>query len=786
MVSRSTFLVLLILILPVSAFAGKTYVVKKGDNLYDISRKFKIPLNDLMAANSLESNKLDIGDELLIPEKTKDSTKSYNSKTNSSKTEYTVKKGDTLSEIAVKFDVSTKNLTSANNLRSNDLQIGQKILIPGAGPAASFEKKELTDDSDKTEKISLTVTESKVSVVSEAGESAVNNSAYSVKSGDNLWDIARKFGTSADRIKSVNNLKNNKLSIGQELIIPGPGGVSHTAAEKSVIPATSNTSSTGTYTVSSGDTLGGIAYRLGVSTSELEKLNNVDSRKLQIGQVLTVPGHGNEIASREQQPEPAAETRKTETKKSPDTHKVSKGDTLSEIAGKYGVSVKKIKEYNNLQSNNLKIGQELSLIPSKKTVTSNSDKSKTPGVYSKYKVKRGDTLSHIAARFGISQKELKSVNGLKGSNLIAGQVLDLPGTAKTENITAEAKVSTNLVKHRYVVKKGDTLSGISAKYGVTVREIKDASSLKNNSIKVGDILLIPGGDIVVRDSSQNRQAFEYRVVKGDSLGRIGSKYGVSVKELKRANNMKSDRLIVGKKLLIPGKDNNSAAAQKTVSAAKKTSGIKTDIHHKYKVKKGDTLSTLASRCGVSQEAIMSINNLTSSILREGQIMVLPGEGEDNFFDYPATTTTSNTAASNRSRFSRDSIIQVAKKYLGAPYKFGGNSFTTGIDCSGYVKKVFSSFNVDLPRTARDIFYNAGYRVKRNELDTGDLVFFTTYANYPSHVGIYIGNDKFIHASSGARKVTITPMDKKYYKKRYIGAKRVEISGSLYDELAGNY
>jgi len=122
-----------------------------------------------------------------------------------------------------------------------------------------------------------------------------------------------------------------------------------------------------------------------------------------------------------------------------------------------------------------------------------------------------------------------------------------------------------------------------------------------------------------------------------------------------------------------------------------------------------------------------------------------------------------------------------KKYLGAPYKFGGNSFTTGIDCSGYVRKVFSSFNVTLPRTARDIFYKSGHQVSKKKLDTGDLVFFQTYAKYPSHVGIYIGNgnNEFIHASSASRMVTIDTMNKRYYRQRYLGAKRINLKSASY-------
>jgi len=95
----------------------------------------------------------------------------------------------------------------------------------------------------------------------------------------------------------------------------------------------------------------------------------------------------------------------------------------------------------------------------------------------------------------------------------------------------------------------------------------------------------------------------------------------------------------------------------------------------------------------------------------------------------------------------------------------------GIDCSGYVQKVFGLLDVSLPRTAREQFH-IGEPVSKEELSIGDLVFFRTYASFPSHVGIYLGNDLFIHASSRSRKVSIDSLDTPYYVKRFIGAKRL--------------
>jgi len=117
----------------------------------------------------------------------------------------------------------------------------------------------------------------------------------------------------------------------------------------------------------------------------------------------------------------------------------------------------------------------------------------------------------------------------------------------------------------------------------------------------------------------------------------------------------------------------------------------------------------------------------------------------------------------------DNIIKTAEKYLKTPYKFGGDS-PKGFDCSGFVKFVYEKNGNKLPRTA-DVQYKQGKMVERSKLKPGDLVFFTTYEKGPSHVGIYYGSDKFIHASS-SRGVMISRLDETYWKPRYLGARRI--------------
>lgn len=116
------------------------------------------------------------------------------------------------------------------------------------------------------------------------------------------------------------------------------------------------------------------------------------------------------------------------------------------------------------------------------------------------------------------------------------------------------------------------------------------------------------------------------------------------------------------------------------------------------------------------------------------------------------------------------IVSFAKGYLGVPYLWAGRG-ASGFDCSGFINYVFTSFGYEVPRAA-DEQYEVGLNVPRTELQPGDLVFFSTYEPGPSHVGIFIGEGAFIHASSAAGEVTITPLTKDYYVARFIGARRL--------------
>ena len=201
------------------------YMVARGDSLYSIARKYNTTVQDLVSYNNLATTNLSIGQQLLIPREENVTTPLENT--------YTVKSGDNLYSIANRFNVSVSTLRAYNNLSSDLLQIGQILRIP-------------------------TTT-----------SSSENTVEYVVKSGDNLYTIANRYGTSVSAIRERNNLNSNLLQIGQILVIP-------------------TTTSNQTYTVKSGDSLYAIASRFNTTVDEIKRKNNLNSNLLQVGQILII------------------------------------------------------------------------------------------------------------------------------------------------------------------------------------------------------------------------------------------------------------------------------------------------------------------------------------------------------------------------------------------------------------------------------------------------------------------------------------------------------------------
>ena len=165
------------------------------------------------------------------------------------------------------------------------------------------------------------------------------------------------------------------------------------------------------------------------------------------------------------------------------------------------------------------------------------------------------------------------------------------------------------------------------------------------------------------------------------------------------------------------------------------------------------MESLAARFDLEKDEILELNNLKKKRLPPGKVIRIPKpEGETEEFvalnPNPAETL---PLKKWKGEEERGMLVKVAKSFSGAPYHYGGDS-VRGLDCSAYVKKIYEIFEVQLPRSAREQYY-AGVKIPNSELTTGDLVFFRTkkHLSYPTHVGIYIGDDRFIHASSYSGK-----------------------------------
>ena len=281
------------------------------------------------------------------------------------------------------------------------------------------------------------------------------------------------------------------------------------------------------------------------------------------------------------------------------------------------------------------------------------------------------------------------------------------------------------------------------------------------------------------------------VRKSESLSSIARKYRVSVKELKSVNNLTATRVNKGMRLIIPS--NADASHKKTASAGRPDT---------YKVSKGDSLPRIAKKTGIKIADIRRLNGLKHNKIKPGQILALTSPtskanrsplaananllqlinkdllNEQELTDSLAELTDINAdsdrpvdlAKNLESSQTVSNIKKSAYSFLGARYRFGGSS-RSALDCSSFTQQVFGEQSVKLPRTAREQFY-VGTEVARGDLKKGDLVFFQTYANFPSHVGIYLGNRKMIHASSREHRVVISTMDTPYYLSRYLGARRV--------------
>ncbi len=229
-----------------------------------------------------------------------------------------------------------------------------------------------------------------------------------------------------------------------------------------------------------------------------------------------------------------------------------------------------------------------------------------------YKVKKGDSLWSIAKKHGLSVKQVKRANPSVGKFLKPGQRLCIPVAKKSSTAKAKTKKKSYTLT-TYRVKKGDTLISIAKRFGISYKELKRINGLKSSSIRVGQKLKVPKRYIKKEKPKKLKKFKVYRVKRGDSLQKIAKKFGVKVRDIKRANGLKGNLIRVGQRLKIPVKSSKVASYRKKSKVTYIT----------YRVRRGDSLSKIAKKFGVSVKSIKRTNGLRGSFIRVGQRLKIP-------------------------------------------------------------------------------------------------------------------------------------------------------------------
>jgi len=454
--------------------AWRSHEVREGDTLEAVAKRYKVTAAQLAATNELSSPtaSLTAGLRLNVPAQTK--LRSFRrwggagGLQEAGTGRYRVANGDTLGAIARRFNVSVAQLRSWNGLPNTFIRAGRYLVVrPNGGKASSGS-----------------------STRASSSPGPAPSGSYRVRSGDTLGKIASRHGTSVSRLMAWNSLSSTRISVGQRLKVPGASSSSPTSAPTSAGP--------GQYRIRSGDNLGAIATRFGVSVTDLKAWNGLRSTRIRAGNYLRVrpPSAGASSA-------PAAG--------GGSKYKVRRGDSLDLIARRNGVSVADLKAWNGLSSSSIQAGQSLTV--SGRTTSTKSAPVQTVKAASapdpvsqraakpsapvpsdgRYRIRSGDTLGHIAEMYGVRASDLRRWNNMRGSRISAGKYLRVrPPSASAPARAAAPSSSTG--GQRYRIRSGDTLELIAKRFNCSISDLKAWNGLRSTRIRAGAYLTVKPGN----------------------------------------------------------------------------------------------------------------------------------------------------------------------------------------------------------------------------------------------------------------------------------------------------
>ncbi len=435
-----------------------TYTVKRGDTLSNIASRAGVSWREIAEWNQIDPKANLLSGSTLYLYNAKPIEPLKSSNTPAQPESYVVQSGDTLIGTANRFGLSVTQLATYNNLSSRaDLLRGQKLWLVPGKVTAPA------------------VTPAAPSRKRAQSTTATKN--YKVQSGDGLIALAKQFGISTQALADLNGIgSTDSLYVGQTLKIPADANM--TSSSNSSASRSSSSAVTSNYKVKSGETLIGIANSLGVSAAQVAAVNSsFDERaRLQRGQTIKVPVSASQVDNK--------------LNDKPISYKIRSGDTLIGVANRYKIGVSDLAAANNLSTNsNLILGRSLTIpaAGNRSTATSATSTSSTASTSTantgkkldnteNYKVQSGDGLIALARRFGVSVSDLAATNNLSTkAQLQRGQTLKVP------------KMTVS-----YQVASGDSLIGLARKYGVSTKELADMNDIAPDTmLQRGQRLTVP-------------------------------------------------------------------------------------------------------------------------------------------------------------------------------------------------------------------------------------------------------------------------------------------------------
>jgi len=361
--------------------------IRRGESLGLIASRYGVKISEIKEWNHLRGNKIIAGKKLKLytggktPPPTKTSyvtTNKVYKNTKATLNRYKVLRGDAISKIAEMYGVTTRDIRRWNGLKSNRIIAGQTLKIFTSSPIA-----------EENEKNSSTPNS--------------NVNYYKIKSGDTIGEIAELYNVRASDIRKWNGIYGNKIVAGKTLKIYSD---SYTGRNDITTTKTSS-GSYSTYTIKKGDNLGAIAEQYGVTASDIRKWNGISGSKIIAGDKLKI--YTKTTTQKD------FTTTKNVKSDNYSYHRVKRGETISQIAEKYKVSISSIRSWNKLTSNKIIAGKTLKIKNGSEILTGDKN--------NYHLVTRGESLYTIAKKYNTTIQKIKSLNNLSGSKIKAGQKL---------------------------------------------------------------------------------------------------------------------------------------------------------------------------------------------------------------------------------------------------------------------------------------------------------------------------------------------------------------------------